>query len=55
MLVKSKIYKITWFLVISRAVNEKELTVKIEVDENYILENIKKNIKSHQVLKAQKS
>ena len=39
---KVKYIKSHRFLAISRAVNEKELTVKIEVDENYILENIKK-------------
>ena len=39
---KVKYLKSHRFLAISRAVNEKELTVKIEVDENYILENIKK-------------
>ena len=39
---KIKYIKSHRFLAISRAVNEKELTVKIEVDENYILENIKK-------------
>lgn len=39
---KIKYIKSHRFLAINRAVNEKELTVKIEVDENYILENIKK-------------
>lgn len=39
---KVKYIKSHRFLAINRAVNEKELTVKIEVDENYILENIKK-------------
>ena len=39
---KVKYIKSHRFLAISRAVNEKELTIKIEVDENYILENIKK-------------
>lgn len=39
---KIKYIKSHRFLAINRAVNEKELTLKIEVDENYILENIKK-------------
>ena len=39
---KIKYIKSHRFLAINRAINEKELTVKIEVDENYILENIKK-------------
>ena len=39
---KVKYIKSHRFLAINRAVNEKELTVKIEVDENYICENIKK-------------
>jgi uncharacterized protein len=39
---KIKYIKSHRFLAINRAVNEKELTIKIEVDENYILENIKK-------------
>jgi protein Tex len=39
---KVKYLKSHRFLAISRAVNEKELTIKLEVDENYILENIKK-------------
>lgn len=39
---KIKYIKSHRFLAINRAVNEKELTAKIEVDENYILENIKK-------------
>ncbi|AXX90696.1 RNA-binding protein [Arcobacter suis] len=39
---KIKYIKSHRFLAINRAVNEKELTMKIEVDENYILENIKK-------------
>lgn len=39
---KVKYIKSHRFLAINRAVNEKELTLKIEVDENYILENIKK-------------
>ncbi|QKF78599.1 helix-hairpin-helix domain-containing protein [Arcobacter defluvii] len=39
---KVKYIKSHRFLAINRAVNEKELTIKIEVDENYILENIKK-------------
>ncbi|MDZ7817889.1 MAG: Tex-like N-terminal domain-containing protein [Aliarcobacter sp.] len=39
---KVKYIKSHRFLAINRAANEKELTVKIEVDENYILENIKK-------------
>jgi uncharacterized protein len=51
---KVKYIKSHRFLAISRAVNEKELTVKIEVDENYILENIKK-YKIPSSAKAQKS
>lgn len=39
---KIKYIKSHRFLAINRAVNEKELTLRIEVDENYILENIKK-------------
>ena len=39
---KIKYIKSHRFLAINRAVNEKELTIKIEIDENYILENIKK-------------
>ena len=39
---KIKYIKSHRFLAINRAANEKELTIKIEVDENYILENIKK-------------
>jgi uncharacterized protein len=39
---KVKYIKSHRFLAINRAVNEKELTIKIEVDENYILENIKR-------------
>ncbi len=39
---KIKYIKSHRFLAINRAVNEKELTIRIEVDENYILENIKK-------------
>ena len=39
---KIKYIKSYRFLAILRAVNEKELTLKIEVDEDYILENIKK-------------
>lgn len=39
---KIKYIKSHRFLAINRAVNEKELTVKLEVDENYICENIKK-------------
>ena len=39
---KIKYIKSHRFLAINRAVNEKELSLKIEVDENYILENIKK-------------
>jgi uncharacterized protein len=39
---KIKYIKSYRFLAILRAVNEKELTLKIEVDEDYMLENIKK-------------
>jgi len=39
---KIKYLKSYRFLAISRATNEKELTFKIEIDENFILENIKK-------------
>ncbi len=39
---KIKYIKSHRFLAINRAVNEKELSLKIEVDENYMLENIKK-------------
>lgn len=39
---KIKYIKSYRFLAINRAVNEKELTIKIEVDEDYILDNIKK-------------
>ena len=39
---KIKYIKSYRFLAILRAVNEKELTLKVEVDEDYMLENIKK-------------
>lgn len=39
---KIKYIKSHRFLAINRAVNEKELTLKVEVDEDYMLENIKK-------------
>lgn len=39
---KIKYIKSYRFLAILRAVNEKELTLKVEVDEEYMLENIKK-------------
>lgn len=39
---KIKYIKSYRFLAILRAINEKELTLKIEVDEDYMLENIKK-------------
>lgn len=39
---KIKYIKSYRFLAINRAVEQKQLTMKIEVDENYILENIKK-------------
>ncbi len=39
---KIKYIKSHRFLAINRAVNEKELSLKIEVDEDYMLENIKK-------------
>ncbi|MAD42124.1 MAG: RNA-binding protein [Arcobacter sp.] len=39
---KIKYIKSHRVLAILRAVNEKELSIKIEIDENYILENIKK-------------
>ncbi len=39
---KIKYIKSHRFLAINRAVNEKELSLKVEVDEDYMLENIKK-------------